>query len=126
MKFIPKDPPRTFTVGRDNDITLSDCGAVTLAPDEQVTFLTPGGGEYDVARKDWGYYATPSLNARLKSFGLRGALMKNTLSERFFVALVEQDKEDSFRAYCEKEALTVVAWLDDDATLQQLEKALSS
>ena len=76
MKFTPIDPPRRFQVsGRGVTLMLSDCGRVALEPGEQVTFTTAAGGEYDVARKDWGFYATPSTNSRLKSFGLRAALV---------------------------------------------------
>jgi hypothetical protein len=89
-----------------------------------VTFTLPGGGEYDLARKDWGFYATPSLNGRLEQFGLRGVLIKNRGSGRYFVLLVERGKEPLFETYCRKENLAVVAWLDSTAALQELEKKL--
>ena len=92
MRFHPIDPPRVFTVGFGEEIEMHDCGRIELEPDEQVTFTTPDGGEYDVARKSWGFYATPSLNARLPSFGLRPALIENTQG-RFFVVLVERGHE---------------------------------
>lgn len=63
-------------------------------------------------RKDWGFYATPSLNARLPSFGLRGALIENTQG-RFFVVLVERGHEPEWEAYRQVEQLTVVRWLDE-------------
>ena len=40
MRFDRKDPPRTFIVGNSNSITISDCGTVLLAADEQVTFFS--------------------------------------------------------------------------------------
>lgn len=126
MKFFPKNPPRKFPVGQAGEITLSDCGEIRLEPDELVTFTLPGGAEYDLARKNWGYYATPSLNGRLEQFGLRGVLIKNRGSGRFFVLLVERGKEALFETYCRKENLAVVAWLDSSAALQELEKKLES
>ncbi|HLN09267.1 MAG TPA: hypothetical protein VK281_09945, partial [Xanthobacteraceae bacterium] len=72
MQFDPKVPPRVFTVGNSGPIEMRDCGMVALDADEQLTFVTERGAEYDVARKDWGFYATPSLNGRLMQFGLRG------------------------------------------------------
>ena len=49
MKFTPIDPPRRFEVsGRGVKLMLSDCAHIALAPDEQVTFTTESGGEYDV------------------------------------------------------------------------------
>src|SRR3546814_6738540 len=124
MKFAPKDPPRRFTVGNAVRFEMKDGGSRALAPDEQVTFVTEAGGEYDVARKDWGFYATPSLNGRLPQFGLRGVLIRNTLTGRYFVFLVEQGREAAFEAYMEQESLAVVAWLDTTEALDQLRGAV--
>lgn len=124
MKLREKSPPRAYPVGRDKQITIKDCGTVALEADEQLTFLTEKGGEYDVARKDWGFYATPSTNARLSGFGLRTALVKNE-QNRFYIMLVEKGHEASFEKYLEVEANRVVAWLDDDATLAKIERALA-
>ena len=124
VKFEPKNPPRRFAVGNAVKFEMRDCGSVTLAPDEQVTFLTEGGAEYDVARKDWGFYATPSLNGRLEQFGLRGVLIKNRGTGRYFVLLVEKGREPAFDAYCAQENLAVIAWLDSSAALDVLAKTL--
>ena len=122
MKYKPIDPPREFPVGAEGKIIIKDCSRITLEHDEQVTFTTEAGGEYDLTRKDWGFYATPSLNGRLESFGLSGALIKNRGTGRFFVFLVEDGKEELFREYCEVENLTVVSWLNSDSALGELEK----
>ena len=122
MKIYPKNPARNFQIGKPkNEIVMKDCGSIVLEHDEQVTFTDPSGLEYDVARKDWGFYATPSLNGRLKSFGLNGVLIKNKDSGRFFVLLVEEGKEDLFKNYCKKENLVVVSWLNSDSSLTELE-----
>lgn len=120
MKFTPIDPPRRFEVsGAGVKLMLSDCGRVALEPDEQVTFTTEAGGEYDVTRKEWGFYATPSLNGRLKSFGLRGALVLSVFG-RLFLVLVEKGKEDAFLAYVEADRQKLLCWLDDDAQVARL------
>lgn len=120
MKFTPIDPPRRFDVsGAGLKLTLSDCGRVALEPNEQVTFTTEAGAEYDVARKDWGFYATPSINARLKSFGLRSALVLSVYG-RLFLVLVEKGKEDAFLAYVEADRQKLLCWLDDDAEVARL------
>lgn len=121
MEFDPMEPPRLFTVGAGKEIEIRDCGRVRLEPDEQITFVTQSGTEFDLARKDWGYYATPSLNGRLTSFGLRGVLIKNRDTLRYFVLLVENGKEELFENYCQIENLAVISWLDSDEALQQLE-----
>jgi hypothetical protein len=125
MNIYPKNPARIFHVGKpENDIFMKDCGSIVLEHDEQVTFTDSSGLEYDVARKDWGFYCTPSLNARLPSFGLRGVLIKNRETARFFVLLVEKGKEVLFDKYCKLENLAVISWLDCEESLKKLEKKL--
>ena len=120
MKFAPKDPPRRFSVGNSVKFDMRDCGTLSLAPDEQITLVTEDGAEYDVARKDWGFYATPSLNGRLEQFGLRGVLIKNRGTGRYFVLLVRRGREVQFDAYCGQENLAVITWLDNSQTLDTL------
>jgi len=124
MRFVEKSPPRRFTVGNAVKFDMRDCGTLALAPDEQITLVTESGAEYDVARKDWGFYATPSLNGRLASFGLRSVLIRNTLTGRYFVLLVERGREDAFAAYMVQESLEVVAWLDSTEALDALRTRL--
>ena len=125
MKLVEKRPPREFEVGNVDKFVMRDCGSVRLEPDEQLTFTTESGAEYDLARKDWGFYATPSLNGRLPSFGLRAVLVRNP-SERYFVLLVEKDKQAQFDAYVKSERLEIVCWLDSVEQLRKLEKALAA
>jgi hypothetical protein len=120
MQFIEKNPPREFEVGYDKKGIIKDCGMMMLTPNEQVTFTTESGAEYDVTRKDWGFYATPSLNGRLAGFNLRGVLTKNRYN-RYFVMLVERGKEDAFMEYVEGEPLSIVAWLDSQEALSALD-----
>jgi len=117
MKIDRFDAPRTFTVGAAGDVTISHCADVALEPDEQVTFVTPSGTEFDVARKAWGYYATPSMNGRLHDHGLRAALVRNA-ERRVYLMLVEDGQEDGFREYLEAEAQTLVCWLDTDEAVE--------
>lgn len=124
MKFTPTDPPRLFEVGQEAIIKLEDCGRIELAPDEQVTFTTEGDGEYDVVRKSWGFYATPSMNRRLSRLGLYAALVKSP-GGRTYLWLVENGKEEEFRAYVELEKQKIICWLDSDEKIVALETLLS-
>lgn len=124
MKFHPASPPRIYEVGRSVIVHMQDCGRVHLEPDEQLTFQTESGAEYDLARKDWGFYATPSLNGRLQDFGLRAVMVKNLLG-RYFVLLVERGKEPLFDQYVAVEELQIVTWMDNAENLQFLERALA-
>lgn len=121
MIFSEKQPPRAFEVGSGMKVRLKDCGDVKLEPNEQLTFTTEHGAEYDVARKEWGFYATPSLNGRLISFGLRTVLVKNSLN-KFYILLVEKGSEHAFYKYLNLEELEIVSWLDTDSALEIFEK----
>jgi hypothetical protein len=110
------EPPRRIRVG---NVDLADCGELALAPDELVTLVTEDGSRWDVGRKEWGYYATPSTNRRLAGEGLRTVLASGR-EDKLFVLIVERGKEASFETYLEGEEMRVVAWLDDDASVQRL------
>ena len=112
VSFNVKKPPRKFKVGADLSITISDCCSVELQPDEQVTFVSIDEKEYDVAAKSWGYYATPSVNKRLKSFGYSTALVVNSFGA-IYVMIVDVNKMDDFADYCNKESQTVLEWISD-------------
>ena len=111
MKVLANDPPRCYRCGVEDQIEIKDCGKINLEDDEQVTFVS-GRSEYDVTRKSWGYYATPSLNGRLPSFGLRGCLIINRNTGRRFVVLVQTGQESKFLEYLDAEDLIIGEWLD--------------
>ena len=125
MIFEPKQPPREFEVGFDKKGIIRDCGTLRLAADEQITLVTEAGNEYDVTRKDWGFYAGPSLNGRLAGFNLRAVLVKNRI-DRFFVLLVEKGMEPAFERYVREEPLQIVAWLDTKESLLELETRMKT
>jgi hypothetical protein len=110
MKWKILDPPRTFQAGR-NRLVMKDVGEIRLEPDEQVTFKTDSGTEYDVARKSWGYYATPSLNGRLPRFNLRPVLVAGQDGKQY-VHLVETGFEEEHASYLEQNSMRLLVWLD--------------
>ena len=112
MKIDRLDPPRTFSV---KGITIAHTADIHLADNEMVTFKTAAGAEYDVAAKDWGFYATPSTNGRLKNHGFRTALCRNEGTGMRYVLLVDETKMDAFEAYCQEQDMVVEDWLDRDA-----------
>jgi hypothetical protein len=112
VQIHPKNPPRVFTVGLAADIQMADAGDIHLAPNEQVSFVTEAGGRFDVARKAWGFYATPSVNARLKREGFKTALVENPQG-RLYVMVVEATARAAFDDYCRLEGQTVLRWLDE-------------
>ena len=119
MKSKNVDPPRKFKVGLSEEIEISHCANITLEPNEQVTFVTNSGTEYDVARKEWGYYATPSTNERLSNHNLRTALVINNAC-KLYVMLCENGKEEEFERYLRKENQKLLIWLDKDSQVRAL------
>lgn len=122
MKLHQIQPPRTFTVGADGSIVISHCADIDLAPDELVTFRTKKGRQYDVGYKEWGFYATPSVNKRLVDQGFRTALVINPLGH-LFVMLVESGKEALFDEYLTSEDQQVLCWLDDNEDIDRVRRA---
>lgn len=116
MRVDPLEPPREFGVG---DVVIRHAANVELEPDEQITLTTPSGTEFDVVRKSWGYYATPSLNRRLVDHGLRAALVRNA-DGRVALLLVEKGHEQEFDEYLGAQGMGVVAWLDSDEAVDRL------
>ena len=112
MKFKLKKTPRKFEVGLFKKIFLKDVGNISLNDNELISFITKDKKKYDIVKKDWGFYATPSTNYRLKKEGFRTAIVKNKFN-RYFVMLVEKNKYLKFKSYCKLEKQTVIKWLDN-------------
>jgi|688.fasta_scaffold1668671_1 hypothetical protein len=104
------DPPREFNVGQ-SAVQLCHTADIQLEAEEQVTFMRPSGAEYDVVAKPWGFYATPSINGRLETFGFRVALARGRDHGKRFVMLLERGFENDFELYLDSEDLEVEMWL---------------
>lgn len=116
MRIIKKN--RLFKVGAKKKITLKDVGSIKLNNNENVTFVGKNLKEYDVCKKSWGYYATPSINKRLKKFGYFAALVHNEILDTFFIHIVDSKDKKSFLKYLKSENMKLVCWL----TKNNLEK----
>ncbi|MEW5919759.1 MAG: hypothetical protein AB1796_02165 [Bacillota bacterium] len=68
--------------------------------------------EHDFAAKAWGFYATPSVNGRLKDQGFKTALVRNNAG-RVYVMVVELERMADFERYLQAEKNTVIEWLDE-------------
>lgn len=108
MKISIPPSCRKFSVN-GNDI--NDCGKIFLNSNEMVSFVTSSKKEFDFTAKEWGFYATPSINGRLVEQGFRTAIVENT-SGRIFIMVVDKDSMDLFEDYCIKEGQVVRQWLD--------------
>tara|TARA_B100001063_G_scaffold246018_1_gene283636 strand:+ start:2754 stop:3095 length:342 start_codon:yes stop_codon:yes gene_type:complete len=111
MKIRRKN--RSFTL--KGKIKLTHKADLILKNNELITFKS-NDSEYDVVKKDWGYYATPSLNKRLLGFNLKTALVINKITGNLFVVLVHNKLKKKFFAYAKKENLKVLIWLNEFKT----------
>jgi hypothetical protein len=114
MNLSRRDPPREFKVGAAG-LTLFHCADVELEANEMVTFVSGQGQEYDVVRKTWGYYATPSIEGRLRTNGFRAALVQNARTIHRFVMLVDMVRVNEWLEYLAFEGLQLLFWLDADS-----------
>ncbi len=112
MKLDIKKPPREFKPSKNHDIIIKDFGRIFLEENEQITFISDKNKEYDVVKKKWGFYATPSINDRLKKNGYKTAYVKNQKGQTY-IMLVELNKLKIFQEYIEKTNQTVIYWLDE-------------
>ena len=122
MKLNIKKKPRKFLTGIDNKIVINDLGSIKLKSNEQITFKK-NNYSYDLKKKEWGYYVTPSTNKRLINSGYKSYLVKNN-NNRFYVLLVEKDKEDLFKKYIKKEKISIVVSLYNIKNILDLKKRI--
>lgn len=108
MRIILKKKPRKFKVGKE--IVLKDCGKIILNDNEQISFLTKNLSRYEVTKKKWGFYATQSVNHRLKK-KFKTAIVINS-TKKIYIMLVEKKYIKQFKKYCDKENQKVLLWLD--------------
>jgi len=111
MKIKLKKYPRKFLVGNKTTFYIKDMGKIYLEPDEQLTFITEKKKQYDVCRKNWGFYATPSINSRLKRENFKTAIVKNSL-DRIYIMIIEKNHMSKFKKYCKDHKQKVLFWLD--------------
>ena len=110
MKVIKNN--RKFKVGKRNSIVITDAGSVFLKNDELVTFKD-GKKEFDIGKKNWGYYGTPTLNKRLPNFGYSAALIRHKVFDTYAVLIVDKKKKKTFLNYLKKEDMRVICWLNN-------------
>ena len=122
--MLIKKRNRKFIVGKKN-ILLIDKGSIYLKKNENISIHFNKLINYDIVRKNWGFYPLPSLNKRLKNFNLKSVLVKNQKLKTFFIMLVINNKKkiSEFRKYCKNENLEILLWINNK-NLSHLEKPI--
>ena len=119
MKINNIIPIRKFEVGITS-IKIKHTADIELEDNEMVTFRNKDKLEYDVTKKNWGFYATPSLAGRLKSKGYNALLMRNKDTRQCYIVMVENGFEKEFEFYCQNENQEVVIWLNEFENLANM------
>ena len=110
LKLDLLDKARVFSVKGHE---IKDLGKIRLEKNELITFKTRSGKNFDFVAKEWGFYATPSINDRLKKEGFKTALVVNEI-DQLYIMTVEEDKLDIFSEYLKKnQDNKLICWLDD-------------
>ena len=108
MKVIKKN--RKFKVGfKENSLIITHIADIKLKDNELVNFKF-GKYDYNLVKKNWGFYATPSINSRLKREGFKTALVENSFSDTY-IMLVHKLKINKFKKYCKDHKQKIVKWL---------------
>jgi hypothetical protein len=106
MKIKLKKKFRKYKVG---NITINDCGNIFLKNNEQLTFIHNKSQEYDVCKKSWGFYATPSINYRLKKNNFSTFIIINK-EKRFGIHIVDNKKKKYHKKYLKSQSLKIISW----------------
>jgi len=110
MTLDLKDNPRYFTVKGHE---VKDFGKIFLGDNEMLSFKTKSEKEYDFVAKEWGFYASPSVNGRLKREGFKTALVTNE-SNMIYVMVVDIEKIGIFKKYLkENQDNRLICWIDE-------------
>ena len=110
MNLELKNKPRIFGVKGHE---IKDFGKIILDSSEMISFKTKTGKEYDFVAKEWGFYASPSVNSRLINEGFKTALVVNE-NNQLYIMVVEEDKELEFKDYLkDKQDNRIVCWLNE-------------
>ena len=107
-----KNYPRSFKTGLNNSIEIQDWGKLHLEANEMISLVNDTGKEYDIVAKEWGFYATPSINGRLSNEGFKTALVKNTFN-KFYIMIVDKEKLENFHKYLKHDKQKLIEWLDE-------------
>ena len=110
MKTIKRKKPRIFLVSKRNNIFLKDVGKIILNDNENLTVTGRDKKEFEICRKDWGYYLAPSLNVRLRKQGFWTVLVKQ--KKKLFLLIVNKNKQKLFKNYIKLENYKIIKWLD--------------
>ena len=103
-----KKKKRRYNIG---PVCITDVASIVLNNDEQITLMEKNYNfQYDICKKNWGYYATPSLNYRLKKNNLSSYIVKCKNNNKIFIHLVKKSKKKDYLLYLKSENMEIINW----------------
>jgi hypothetical protein len=106
MKIKKKN--RKYCVGSTK---IRDVANIVLKNNEQITLMENNKDfQYDICKKDWGYYALPSLNWRLKKFNLKTYIVNDCKNNKLFIHLVKKSKLKKHEKYLKSQNMKIIDW----------------
>lgn len=104
MKLDVFESPRRFFVDKTKQIEIEHVADCVLEPNQMLTFIGPNNQQHDVVAKDWGFYATSSINHRLANNGFETFLTRSK-DGKLYLVLVYLEKRKEFEKYCAEQNL---------------------
>ena len=92
------------------DLLISEVGRLDLGKDEQILLSNGEDIPFEVCAKEWGYYIGGSLGGRMKSYGKKIFLCRNSKEQKYLL-LVNEDQIHLFLKYLEFNEMTVISQL---------------
>lgn len=81
---------------------------ISLNPDEQATFVIENS-KFDVTKKDWGFYVSPSIQKRCINNRLKAAIIFQ--GKNYYVVFVKKNKEKIFFSFVKKNKYNFLDWI---------------
>lgn len=99
---------RKFKPSKEFDIVINEKAKIYLQDNEQITLIDKFNNEYDIVKKPWGYYSTPSINKRLLKNNYHAYLVQNINNKTIFLFTVLKNKKEMMRKYIKKVGIKIL------------------
>ena len=76
---------RKFKPSKETGIIITEKAQIHLKHNEQITLIDKNSNQYDIVKKSWGYYSTPSINKRFKRNNYEVCIVKNIKNKTIFL-----------------------------------------
>ena len=101
---------RKFKPSSKSRVIITEKAKIYMKHNEQITLIDINKNQYDIVKKSWGYYSTPSINKRLKNNNHKACIVKNIEKKTIFLFSVNIKKKNEFNKYLKKNKIKVIKW----------------